>query len=174
MSTKNAVRRIVYGGIIAALYVALTLGFAPISFGTVQLRVSEALTVLPFFMPEAVWGLGIGCFISNLYTGNAFDIVLGTAATVIAAIVTCYIGKCQNREFSLKKAWYAPLPAVISNALIVGYTLTYLYVDAVNAAFPIVAMQVGAGELAVCYIIGIPLMYFINKNKTIFDSSRQG
>ncbi len=171
---KNSLRRIVYGGIIAALYIALTLGFAPISFGALQFRVSEALTVLPFFMPEAVWGLGVGCFVSNLYTGNAFDIVLGTFATVLAAIVTCHIGRCQNREFSLKKAWYAPLPAVISNAFIVGYTLTYLYVDAVTDAFPIVALQVGAGELAVCYIIGVPLLYFLNRNKSLIDSSRQG
>ena len=170
----NSLRRIVYGGIIAALYIALTMGFAPISFGALQLRVSEALTVLPFFMSEAVWGLGVGCFISNLYTGNAFDIVLGTFATVLAAIVTCYIGRCQNREFSLKKAWYAPLPAVISNALIVGYTLTYLYADAVSGAFPVIALQIGTGELAVCYIIGVPLMYFINKNKALIDSSRQG
>ncbi len=171
---KNSLRRIVYGGIIAALYIALTLGFAPISFGTLQFRVSEALTVLPFFMPEAVWGLGVGCFVSNLYTGNAFDIVLGTFATVLAAVITCYIGKRQKREFSLKKAWYAPLPAVISNALIVGYTLTFLYVDAVSGAFPIVALQIGAGELAVCYIMGVPLMYFFNKNKFLSGSSRQG
>lgn len=171
---KNSLRRIVYGGIIAALYIALTLGFAPISFGALQFRVSEALTVLPFFMPEAVWGLGIGCFISNLYTGNAFDVVLGTFATVIAAAITCYIGKRQKRGFLLKKAWYAPLPAVLSNAFIVGYTLTYLYVDAVTDAFPIVALQVGAGELAVCYIIGVPLLYFLNRNKSLIDSSRQG
>lgn len=171
---KNSLRRIVYGGIIAALYIALTLGFAPISFGAVQFRVAEALTVLPFFMPEAVWGLGIGCFVSNMYTGNVFDVVLGTFATVIAAVITCRIGKRRGREFSLKKSWYAPLPAVVSNALIVGYTLTFLYVDAVPGAFPVIALQVGAGELAVCYVMGIPLMYFFNRNKSLIDSSRQG
>lgn len=163
MRKNVSIRRIVYGGVIAALYAALTVALAPISFGAIQFRVSEALTVLPFFMPETVWGLAVGCFAANLYTGNPYDIVLGTAATVIAAVITNHIGRRHDRRFDVKKCWYAPLPAVISNGVIIGFVLKYLYVGATTLPYPAVALSVGIEEAGVCYVLGLPLMLFLNK-----------
>ena len=73
---------------IAALYAALTLVFAPISFGAVQCRVSEVLCILPLFFPDAVWGLFVGCFISNVFMGSVLDMTLGALTTLVAAFLT--------------------------------------------------------------------------------------
>ena len=106
---------ITQGAAIAALYVVLTLVFAPISFGPVQLRVAEALCILPMFTPAAIPGLFIGCLIANLLGGGiVLDVVFGSLATLIGAVLGYMLRS--NR-------WLVPLPAVIANALIVPFVL---------------------------------------------------
>ncbi|MEA5002230.1 MAG: QueT transporter family protein, partial [Christensenella sp.] len=93
MQNKSKVRYLCEASLIAALYAALTLLLAPLSYGPVQVRVSEALCVLPFFTPAAVPGLFIGCMLANLYTAGlgVMDIVVGSLATLLAATLTWLI-----------------------------------------------------------------------------------
>ena len=139
-------------GLIAALYAAITLIFAPISFGAVQFRISEAMTVLPFIIPEAIPGLFIGCIISNLLSSNniLLDVIFGSLATLLAAVCT----------YKMKIKWFAPLPPVILNAVIIGIVITVSTVEknAFMAAFIANMLSVGAGELVVAYGLGIPLL----------------
>lgn len=146
---------IVQAAIIAALYAALTLIFLPISFGhnIFQFRVSEALTILPAFMPASIPGLFVGCIVSNLIGGfGLVDIIFGSLATLIAALFSR----------SLKKyPFLVPLPPVIFNALIVGTYLKYLYMFEVPL---FVSMGwVALGELLSCYLLGLPLLFLLRK-----------
>ncbi|GLC32110.1 QueT transporter family protein [Clostridium omnivorum] len=157
---NNKTRQVVFGGIIGALYAVMTILFAPISYSQVQVRIAEALTVLPFFSPYAVWGLFIGCIVSNLAGGlGIIDIVFGSLATLIAALITYYIGK-SNIKF---KTYLAPLPAVLVNAVIVAFVLKYT----IQVPLFITMLWVALGESAACYILGLPLLLFIEKNKKI-------
>lgn len=156
-----------YSAIIAAAYAVLTIIFAPISYGPIQLRLSEALTILPYFTSAAIPGLTIGCFIANLWgflSGTAFitDVFFGTIATLLSAVFT----------FSLRKLKYgkflAPLPPVIFNALIVGAVIAYATTANIHAfytAFLYYALTIGLGELLACYILGLPLLFVIEKYK---------
>ena len=101
--------------VLAALYAGLTVLLAPISYGAFQCRVSEALTLLPFFAPYTMWGLFIGCFLANLYTGSVLDIVFGSLATLLAAFLT---SKCKNK-------WLAALPPVLVNAVVIGAVIAW-------------------------------------------------
>lgn len=141
-------RRVARTGVIAAAYAALTLVFAPWSYGAVQVRVSEALTVLPYFTGDAVAGLTLGCFIANLLGPVGLpDIVFGTAATGIAAYVTSKV----------KKPYLAPLPPVVINAMIVS---AYLCVWA-GLPYWVTAAYVGLGEAVACFGLGYPLVLAI-------------
>ena len=108
-------RSLCLSAVIAALYAALTMLLAPISYGPIQLRLSEALTVLPILLPQAVPGLFVGCLIANLYTGMLTDIVFGSLATLIAAVGTYLLRK---------KPLLAAACPVVSNGVIVGLVLT--------------------------------------------------
>ncbi|MCK4590192.1 MAG: QueT transporter family protein, partial [Candidatus Latescibacteria bacterium] len=108
-------------GLIGALYAALTLALAPISYGPLQVRVSEALTVLPYVMPASVWGLFIGCFLANWLGGlGPWDIFGGSLLTLLAAILTYWVRKTG-------KPWLAPLPPVLVNAFGVSAYLQLLF-----------------------------------------------
>jgi len=160
LSHKNLVRRLVRGGLIAALYAAVTLVVYPFSFGAVQLRVSEALCVLPFIFPEAVPGLFVGCVVANLLSPNivVLDVVFGSLATLLAALLT---SKCRVK-------WLAPLPPVICNALIVGLLITFS-MGASEGSFLYALLfnmlTVGIGELVSCYVLGMPLLVLIERLK---------
>ncbi len=157
---KLNVRKIVFGGVIGGIYAALTLALAPISYGEVQFRIAEALTVLPFFSVFSTWGLFVGCLISNILSPiGPLDMIFGSLATFIAAIMTYYIGK-SNLKF---KRYIAPLPAVIVNAIVIGLLISY----SSNIPFVIPALQVGFGQLVVCYILGLPLLMVIDKNENL-------
>lgn len=152
---NNTTRRICVGGIIAALYAVLTLAMQPLAYGPVQIRFSEALTVLPFFFPEAVPGLAVGCFISNL-VGSPYvlDWIFGTLATLLAALWTC---KMKNR-------WLAPLPPVICNTVIIGAEIAWTetgFTAAFVPAWLYNGLTVGLGELIACYVLGMLLVYFL-------------
>lgn len=151
--------RIARAAVVGAAYAAITVALPFWGFGPVQFRVSEALCVLPFFFPEAVFGLYIGCLLANfigLSLGFTvpWDLLFGATATLIAAFLTSKI----------KIKWLAPLPPVILNALIVGTMLTVFILPGVEKAplyFNI--LTVGAGEALVCYALGLPLLLVIEK-----------
>ncbi|MBR3561245.1 MAG: QueT transporter family protein [Oscillospiraceae bacterium] len=140
--------------IIAALYVVLTYlaGLMNLAYGPVQFRFSEALTVLSFLFPEAIPGLFVGCVVSNLISPyGMLDLVVGSAATLLAAIWTA---KCRKR-------WFAPMPPVIANAVLVGAMIAWYeagFGAGFLAAFVYNAATVGLGELVVCYVLGLPLL----------------
>ena len=137
-------------GIIAAAYAALTLLFYPLSYGLSQLRVSEGLCILPYFTPAAVPGLFLGCIVANIFGGfGLLDIVCGSLATLIAAYAT----------YKIKNKWLAPLTAVLANGGIVGAELAYL----MNVACWQAALGVGAGQAVSCYVIGMPLLFALEK-----------
>ena len=145
--------------IIAAAYAVLTLAFPVLSYGPIQVRISEALCILPFFMGEAVVGLTVGCFVANLI-GMSFgvtlpwDVLVGTVATLLAAVMT---RKIRNK-------WLLPLPTVLVNAVLVGAMLTYVILPGAESA-PLIynILTVGAGEIIACYALGIPLFSIVEK-----------
>lgn len=141
---KKTVVWVSRGAVIAALYAVLTVVFAPISFGAVQLRVAEALTILPMFTPAAIPGLFIGCVLANLLGGAvALDVVFGSIATLIGAVGGYLLRK--NR-------WLVPLPAVAANSAIVPFVLRYGY--GVDMPIALMALYVGLGEILGCYGLG--------------------
>lgn len=153
-------KKIVYGALIAALYAVMTIALAPISYGQIQVRVAEALTVLPFFSSYSILGLFVGCIIANMVGGNGvFDIVFGSLATLISAVITYYIG-ISNLKY---KRYLAPLPPVVINAVIIGIELNVVF------KLPLVAsmLWVGLGEMVACYVLGLPLLLYIDKNEKI-------
>lgn len=130
---------------IAAIYVVLTFVFAPFSFGEVQVRISEALTILPLFTSAAVPGLFVGCLIGNFLGGAILpDVIFGSLATLIGAVGTYHM-----RKF---KPTLAMLPPVISNMIIVPMVLRYGY--GVALPIPFMSVTVGIGEVISCMILG--------------------
>ena len=153
-------RSIVRAGLIAALYVVLTLIFQPISFNAIQFRVSEALTLLPILTVDAVPGLFIGCLIANVLGGAVwFDVVLGAIATLLAALCT--------RKFRRTPAVAALFPAIF-NGLIVGPVVYFAYVRAPGAPVSVPTLlfnmaTVALGELAVCCTLGQAMLYGLKR-----------
>lgn len=144
---------------IAALYVVLTLIFAPISFGEMQVRISEALTILPLFTPAAIPGLFIGCILGNLLGGAIpLDVIFGSLATLIGAVVGYLLRK--NR-------WLVPLPSVLANAIIVPFVLRYGY--GVELPIPLMMVYVAVGEIISCYVLGELLATAMLRHPTIFE-----
>lgn len=145
--------------VIAAMYVVLTVLFAPISFGTMQVRIAEILTVLPMFTPAAVPGLFIGCILGNLLGGAViWDTVFGSLATLIGAVGAWAVRK--NR-------WLVPLSNIAANTLIVPFILRYAY----NEPLPIYLLMVYvlAGEMISCYLIGELFITVLLKQKKLFS-----
>lgn len=152
--------------LVGAAYAVLTMVLAPISYGALQFRLSEALCVLPFFVPSSAWGLFIGCAAANLLTGNVFDVVFGSLATLLAALCTAAIGKGRQ---DTRGQLLACLMPVLFNAVIVGIVITEAYMGLRIFAHPgvlaINALQVGAGEAAVLYLVGFPLIRQLKRLK---------
>lgn len=152
--------------VLGAAYAVLTIVLAPISYGAVQFRVSELFCIMPFFVPGCEWGLFVGCIAANLLTGNIFDILFGSMATLLAGLCTAAIGK---RGRSLGHAALGCLMPVVFNGVVVGAVITRAYnglgLFSHPAAFALNAFQVGLGEAAVMYILGLPLCRFLPKKK---------
>ena len=145
---KNSTRFVVYGGLIAALYVVLTLvsQLFGLANGVIQVRLSESLCMLPCLTSAAIPGLSIGCLIANFIMGNPWqDVVFGTLATVIGAF-----GTLMMRKKAPQWSW---IPPVLSNAIIVPIVLIYAY--HVPDAWWFLVLTVGAGELIACGLIGL-------------------
>ncbi len=149
---------------IAALYVALTyLSFAlGISSGAIQFRLSEALCILPIFMPCAVIGLSVGCLIANIFTGAAiWDMIFGTLATFIGAV-----GARLLRSLPKKLLWLATLPTVIANAITVPLVLIYAY--GAEDAYLFILLTVTLGELVCASVLGTILCLSLKKTRGLF------
>ena len=156
---KKKINYLVTGAVIAALYVVLTylahaLGLAS---GVVQVRFSEALTILPMFTPAAIPGLFIGCILANILTGCAlWDIVFGSIATLLGALGTYYLGK---------NKWIAPVFPIAANTLIIPFVLQYVY--GVPDAIWYLMLTIGIGQIISCGILGLLLYHALEKTKLI-------
>ncbi len=164
---KNSVYSIAQAAMIAALYAALTLALSPLSFGQVQIRFAEALTLLAVFSVPSIYGLTVGCLIANavgfamgVNILGAFDILFGTAATLIAAVLS-YL----TRNIRVGKLpFLSALWPVLINAVVIGGELSILFTNSLapepfllNAAF------VAVGQLVPCVILGPLLVYTLEK-----------
>ena len=150
---------ITQAAVIAALYVVLTLfiNAFDLASGAIQVRISEALTILPYFTPAAVPGLFIGCLLSNFMTGAAiWDIIFGSLATLIGAIGTYLLRKWK---------WCAPLPPILSNTIIIPFVLTYAY--GIPGGIPFFMLTVGAGEVLSCGVLGMILLFALQRYRNI-------
>ena len=156
--SRFSIRSLALAGIIAGIYTGLTLGLPIPSYGGVQLRVAEAMTLLPFLLPEAALGLTVGCFLSNLLgSPYVLDWVFGTLATFLATLLT--------RRMPNK--WLAAVPPILCNAIIVGAEIAYFSVldgAAFGPAFAFNALTVGLGELIACFALGVPLIRWMQRN----------
>lgn len=151
---------IVQAALIAAIYATFTIGFAPLSYGPVQIRFAEALTILPALTPVAIPGLFVGCIIANIYGMMAglglgiLDIVFGSLATLIAALLTYKLAH---------KKYLVPLPPVLVNAVVIGVLINYL---TKLPLLPSIAW-VGVGQLVACYGLGYPLLIMLSRYKKV-------
>ena len=154
----------VQAALIAAMYVVLTwlANIFGLANGAIQVRFSEALTILPYFTPAAIPGLFVDCIISNTITGAAvWDILFGSLATLIGAFFTYKL-----RHIS---KWLAPLPPILSNILVVPQVLRIVY-GAPDSIWYLTA-TVGIGEVISCGILGMLLLFALQKNANqIFQS----
>jgi uncharacterized membrane protein len=171
---QNTLRFLIRGALIGALYFALTFILKPLSFGPIQIRISEALTVLPYSFPEAIFGVTIGCFLANLTSPfGPIDWVFGTFLTLISAVLTYWMGKKKLKKY------LAPLPPIIFNAFGVSFYVVAL--STLNTSLGLVeafkysitnfawkpyifgVITIGLGEAISTYILGLPLLYALER-----------
>jgi uncharacterized membrane protein len=149
-------------GIIASLYAVITVALAPISYGPIQVRVSEALTVLPYLTPAAVPGLFIGCLLANIYGGLGLpDIIGGSLCTLLSAVLTYLLSKT-------RKPILAPLPPVVVNSLGVSLYLHLLF----QLPYWITVAYIAVGQIGACFILGYPLLLFLLRRKRLREMLR--
>ncbi len=153
--------------LVAAMYFVLTWlsNIFGLASGAVQLRLGEALCVLPYFMPAAVPGLFVGCLLSNLSMSLAvWDTVFGSLATLIGAFVAS----------RLRAKWLTPLPTVLANTVIVPFVVLFCYTEGVKSAgvYAGIAVGVFAGEVLSAYVLGMVLLLALDRKKEIFTKKR--
>lgn len=165
MSNKKSIRFIITGALIAAAYAGLTYlsNVFGLAYGPIQLRISEVLTILPVFTPAAIPGLTVGCFIANIGSFNALDMIFGTSATLIAATLTYCLRNIKFKNIPL----LAFFPPVIVNAVIIGLEIAFFFLPEGYSfwGFVISGIEVGIGQLLVCYAFGIPFYLAVKKYK---------
>lgn len=138
--------------LIAAIYTTINIVFAPFSYGPVQIRVAEALSILPFIDPAAIGGLFLGCVLANLWGGlGIVDVIGGSLCTLIAALIT----------YNMKKPILAPLPPVIINSLGISLYLHILF----KLPYWLTVSYIFLGQLISCYLFGYPLLLILIKRK---------
>ena len=155
---------------VAAVYVVLCLALAPFSFGAVQVRVAEMLTLMPIFGAEYIAAVTVGCFLANLLgvalgTTAAVDILFGTLATLLACLVTWQLRGIRWKGLALPAA----IPPVVFNALIVGPEIAFFFSDS-PATLPLVAWNaftVGVGEVLSCMVLGVLFVRLIETTPTL-------
>lgn len=164
----RSARDIAYAGTIAAVYVALTVVLAPISYGIYQVRVAEALTVLPFFYPPAIIALTVGCFVANIFGGQGLqDIIFGSSFTLLAGLMTMSASLLKSKKLGMV---LAPLPPVVVNAFGVA-----LYLSPITGFNYLYTVQwIGIGQLIACYGLGLPLLYIISQRESVLTGKTDG
>lgn len=164
-----SVQRLVRCGVIAAVYVVLCLVLAPFSYGAVQVRIAEALCLLPVFGAEYIVGVTLGCFLANLFGSTIIDVVFGTLATLLACLVTYRLRNVRIKGLAIP----ASLPPVLFNAVIVGIEITVFFTDPAAMSAPLWMLcltngiSVGIGELISCTILGVALVKLIESNTAL-------
>ena len=156
---------------IAAIYTVISVCLSAITYGPVQIRISEALTLLPVFAFSNVWGVTIGCFLTNLigfFTGanilGSLDIIFGTMATFLAAATTYLLRNIKFKGVPVLSA----IPPILFNAVVVGWELCVLISGGFNTVvFIAQAASVAAGQLISCGVIGLVMVNIINKNTVL-------
>ena len=142
---------------IAAIYVVLTYIFQPFGFMDIQVRIAESLTILPYFTPAAIPGLFIGCFLGNLLGGAVLlDMICGSLATLIGAILSYLLRR---------NKYLVPIPPILANIIIVPWVLRIGY--GLVVPIPIMMITVGIGEVISCGILGMILLFTLNKYKSV-------
>lgn len=155
--------------VIAAVYVALCLVLAPFSYGAVQVRIAEALCLLPVFGAEYIVGVTLGCFLANLFGSTLLDVIFGTLATLLACLVTWKLRSVRLKGLAIP----ASLPPVLFNAIIVGAEITLFFTDyhAMSAPLWLLCLSngisVGVGELISCTVLGVALVKLIESNAAL-------
>ncbi|WP_295339658.1 QueT transporter family protein [uncultured Subdoligranulum sp.] len=164
-----SVQRLVRCAVIAAVYVVLCLVLAPFSYGAIQVRIAEALCLLPVFGAEYIIGVTLGCFLANLFGSTIIDVVFGTIATLLACLVTYRLRNVRIKGLAIP----ASLPPVFFNAVIVGIEITIFFTDYTAMSAPVWLLcltngiTVGIGELISCTILGVALVKLIESNTAL-------
>lgn len=153
---NKRVQFITQAAMIAAIYVVLTFSFATFSTGPIQVRLAEALTILPYFTPAAIPGLFVGCLCGNLLASAMLpDIIFGSLATLLGALGTYFLRK--------QSKYLAPVSPVLANALIIPFILKYAYGEPFS--IPYMMLTVGIGEVISCGVLGMILLGALDKYK---------
>lgn len=166
---RVSVQRLVRCAVIAAVYVVLCLVLAPFSYGAVQVRIAEALCLLPVFGAEYIIGVTLGCFLANLFGSTIIDVIFGTIATLLACLVTYRLRNLRIKGLAIP----ASLPPVLFNAVIVGIEITLFFTDYSAMSAPVWLLclsngiSVGIGELISCTILGVALVKLIESNTAL-------
>lgn len=165
---KKTTKRIVVGALIAALYTGLTFmsNFLGLAYGAVQFRLSEALTVLAVFSPDAVWGLTVGCFISNMMSFNPVDMIFGTVATLCAALLSYGARKIKLFNLPLISLF---IPVIINAAVVGAEIVIFVSKSATVTAFLLSAAWVALGETVTCVVLGGFLYAAVTKNHRLYE-----
>lgn len=163
--TRLSTRKLVRCALVAALYVALCLALSPFSYGAIQVRIAEALCLLPVFGVEYIVAVTLGCLLANLLGSTIIDVVFGTLATFLACLCTYKLRNARINGFSIPAA----IPPILWNAVIVGPEIAFFFSD-VPATFSIVvfnAVTVAIGEVISCGILGVALVKLIESNRSL-------
>ena len=159
MNTKRLVR----AAMVAAIYVVLCLVLAPFSYGAVQVRLAEMLCLLPVFGAEYIVAVTLGCFLANLLGSTLVDVVFGTAATLVACLLTYAVRKMRVGGLAIPSA----IPPIVSNAVIVGALELTFFLPGVTGTAALAAwnaLTVGIGEVISCGILGVALVKLMESN----------
>ncbi len=166
---KNlSVRKLARCAVVAAIYVVLCMALQPLSYGAVQVRVAEALCLLPVFGAEYIAGVVLGCFLANLLGSTIVDVIFGTLATLLACLVTYQLAKVRVKGLAIP----ASLPPVVFNAVIIGIEIAVMFPDPSSSAPLWLAcitngISVGVGELISCTVLGVLLVKIIESNAAL-------
>lgn len=162
---QDRTARLVRCGMIAAVYVVLCLALQPFSYGAVQVRLAEALCLLPVFGAEYIVGVTLGCLLANALGSTVIDVMFGTLATLLACLVTWRLRSLRVRGLALPAA----VPPVVFNALIVGWEISFFFSDT-PATLPVTLfnmLTVGIGEVISCGVLGVALVKLIERNPAL-------
>ncbi len=159
-------KKMVRCAIVAAIYVALSLAFAPLSFGAIQVRFAELLVLLPVFGVEYIIAVTLGCLLTNFIGSSILDVIFGTAATLLACLITYALRKKRIVGFAIPAA----IPPIIFNAVIIGAMITFFFMS--DTAFSIQLLlfnmlTVGIGQVISCGLLGVGFVKIIETNKTL-------